>query len=299
MPQLLTLPLAVPLSSAGLLLPGAKLSFFVTATSTPQPVYRDIGLITAHTQPVEANGAGVFDPIYLDPSLPNYRILLTDSANVTLPGYPIDNVPSNQNTSQQFRLKATAPSITFEETDASSGNQKWRIRANAEKLLIELLSDDEGTAATIAELSRAGITPGSLDFAGQFLKVNGKNTATQDGGSVTATLTGMTTTTQLSVNWRRSGSKYALYVPSLFAGTSNSTAMTMTGLSGILPFSQGGTSLIRVRDNGVDVLGTASVNASNITFGVGAAGGNFTGSGQKGLPSGTLILWDDDLAGIA
>src|SRR6185295_9594874 len=112
--------------------------------------YQDIGLITAHTQPVTANGAGVFAPIYLDSSLPNYRILLTDSANVTLPGYPIDDVPSNQSTSQQFRLKAGAPSLTFEETDASGGNKIWRIRANAEKLLIELLSDDEGTVVTIA-----------------------------------------------------------------------------------------------------------------------------------------------------
>ena len=171
MPQLLTLPFVVPLSAAGLILPGAKLTFTVTGTSTPQPVFQDLALQNAHTQPVVANGAGSFDAVYLDPSLPAYRILLTDSADVPLPGYPIDDVPSNQNTAQTLRLKSAAPEIIFEETDASAGNQKWRVRVNAEKLLIDLLSDDEGTVVNIAELTRTGLTPGSLNFAGQYLRV--------------------------------------------------------------------------------------------------------------------------------
>lgn len=298
MPQLLTLPLAVPLSSAGLLLPGAKLSFFVTATSTPQPVYRDIGLITAHTQPVEANGAGVFDPIYLDPSLPNYRILLTDSANVTLPGYPIDNVPSNQNTSQKFRLVHTAPEILFHETDASAGNQKSRIRVNAEKILVELLSDDEGTFALIFELTRAGLTPGSLNFAGQFLRVNGDLTSTQSSSAVTATLTGVNALVTGTVNIRRTGTKLAIYVPTTIQGTSDSTSMSLTNL-GTLCLSNGGVILTTVKDNGSIVLGTAFLGVSSISFGVGAAGGNFTGSGTKGIQGGTLLMFDTDLVGVA
>lgn len=297
MPSLFTLPRQVPLSSAAGLIAGAKLLFSATGTSSPQNTYSDVALTTPNANPVIADANGVFGAIYLDPSLPDYRVILKTSADVVL--YTQDGVPSNQNTSQQFRLKAAFPQLIFEETDAAANNKKWRIACVGGILQIQLLDDAESSTAVIAELTRTGLTPGTLNFTGQYLTVQGLNTATQAGGSLVATLTGMTATTQLTVNWRRTGSKYALYLPSIFAGTSNTTAMTMTGLSGILPFSQGGTSLIRVRDNGVDVLGTANVNASNITFGVGAASGNFTNSGQKGLPSTTIIFWDTDLSSVA
>jgi hypothetical protein len=134
MPALFTSPRFVALSTTNQLLPGAKLYFRQTGTSTPQNTYQDEALTVAHANPVVADGAGVFAPIYLDPSLPNYRVILTDSSDVTQAGYPIDNIPSNQNTGQTFRLKSAAPELIFEETDASAGNQKWRVRVNAEQM---------------------------------------------------------------------------------------------------------------------------------------------------------------------
>jgi hypothetical protein len=299
MPQLLTLPYAVPLSAAGILLPGSKLYFYRTGTSTPQAVYTDVGLAVAHSQPVESNGAGRFPAIYLDPGLPNYRILLTDSADVTQPGYPIDDVPSSQNTAQQFRLKHTAPELIFEETDASAGNQKWRIRVNAEQFLIDLLNDAESSSANIAALTRNGQTPGSLNFAGQYLQVAGNGVATQQNTSTSsATLNGVDAVVTGSVTFRRSGTKVSIYIPSTISGTSNATSMSLSGL-GVLNATSGGIVLCRVIDNGSIVLGTASIGTSSITFGVGAASGNFTGSGTKGIPGGTLIVYDTDSAGIA
>lgn len=297
MPSLFTFPSQLALSSGVTALAGATLTFSATGTDTPQNTYTNTTLSTPQSNPVTADSNAVFDPIYLDPSLPNYRVTLKTSAGVTLKTW--DDVPSNQNTAQTFRLKATTPALFFEETDANDDNKVWCLKVDGEQLLITIRNNAEAIETTVLTLDRTGTTVDSLNFAGQYLKVQGLTTATQEGGSLTATLTGMTAATQLSVNWRRTGSKYALYIPSLFAGTSNTTAMTMTGLSGILPFSQGGTSLIRVRDNGVDIVGTASVSASAITFGVGAAAGNFTNSGQKGLPSGTLILWDTDLSNVA
>jgi hypothetical protein len=299
MPQLLTLPYAVPLSAVGVILPGSKLYFYATGTSTPQPVYTDIGLTVAHSQPVIANGAGRFAAIYLDPSLPNYRILLTDSADVTQPGYPIDNVPSQQNTAQQFRLKHTAPELIFEETDASTGNQKWRMRVNSEQLLIDIGNDAESSWANVAALTRSGNTPGSLNFAGQYLRVNSVLVATQENTSVAAaTLTGVDSVVTGSVTIRRTGTKVSLIFPSTISGTSNTTAMTLTGM-GLLNSSSGGIALCRVIDNGAVVLGTALIGSSSITFGVGAASGNFTGSGTKGIPGGTVIVYDTDIASIA
>lgn len=297
MPQLFTLPYAVPLSTAGILLPGAKLTFTQTASSTPQPVYQDIDLTTPHPQPIEADGAGQFPAIYLDPSLPDYRVSLTDSGDVLLPGYPIDDVPSNQNVSQVFRLKATAPTLIFEETDASSGNQKCRIQVNNEQFTIDLGSDDEGTWVNLLTLTRSGTTPNSLNFAGQFLRVNNVLTATQENSTAaSATLTGCTTSPTGAVMIRRSGTKVALSLPALSA-TSNSTALSLTGL-GSLNFSNGGVLLCRVIDNGTTQLGTAAIGTNSITFGVGASGGSFTNSGTKGFPT-QLLIFDTDLASVA
>jgi len=295
MPQLFMLPHQVPLSSSAGLLAGAKLTFSATGSSTLQNTYSDIDLTTPNANPVVADANGVFSAIYLDPSLPHYRVKLTTSADVLI--YQQDNVPSNQNTSQQFRLKATTPELLFQETDASSDNSRWRIRVDGEQLLIQIGDDAESSWADVATLTRSGNTPQSLDFAGQYLRVNGVLTATQENSTAAnATLTGVTTTVQGDVTIRRSGTKVSLKLPAL-SGTSNSTAMSLTGL-GSLNFSSGGVVLCRVTDNGTTQIGTATIGTSSITFGVGASGASFTSSGTKGIPA-QLIIFDTDLADIA
>lgn len=171
-PALFTLPRAVALSATNQLLPGAKLTFSISGTSTLQNTYQDEDLTVPHANPVVADGAGAFDPIYLDPALPNYRVLLTDSANVAQPGYPIDDYPSNQNQAQTFRLKSAAPELIFEETDAEANNQKWRLRVNAQQMTIDLLNDAESVATAIATMNRSGTSSPTIDFGTGFLLVN-------------------------------------------------------------------------------------------------------------------------------
>jgi hypothetical protein len=172
MPALFTGPQFVALSALHTPLPGAKLTFTQTGTSTPQNVYQDLALTVPHANPVVANGAGVFAPIYLDPSLPSYRVLLTDSSDVTQPGYPIDNYPSNQNTGQTFRLKSAAPELIFEETDATAGNQKWRIRVNAKQMRISLLNDAESIATDLAIIDRSGSTVDLINLFATNVQAN-------------------------------------------------------------------------------------------------------------------------------
>jgi hypothetical protein len=66
--QLFQLPKVQAFDSARVA-PGAKLSFFLTTTTTPTPVYTTSALNVTHTQPVEADASGVFPAIYLDPSI--------------------------------------------------------------------------------------------------------------------------------------------------------------------------------------------------------------------------------------
>lgn len=194
MPALFTSPRFVALSSTNALLPGARLYFRQTGTSTPQNTYQDEALTVPHANPVIADGAGVFAPIYLDPSLPFYRVILADSADVTQPGYPIDNVPSNQNTGQTFRLKSAAPELIFEETDASAGNQKWRIRVNSEQMRISLLNDAESIATDLVIIDRSGSTADLINLLATNVQANSlelpgslavKKTADTDRSSTT------------------------------------------------------------------------------------------------------------------
>lgn len=283
------------LSSGGVALPGAKLYTRQTATSTPQNTYQDIGLTTPHANPIVADAAGFFAPIYFDPSLPDYRLKLTDANDVQV--WQLDDIPSNQNTSQQFRLKHTAPTLIFEETDATADNQKWRIQVNGEQFSIDIGNDAESSWTTLLTFDRTGTVVDSMNFAGQYLKVQGLTTATQENTSYgTVTLTGVTTTVTGSVTVRRTGTKVTLILPAL-SGTSNATSMTITGLAG-LNTSSGGVLLCRVIDNGTTQLGTVTVGSNSLAFGVGASGGVFTGSGTKGIPA-QLLIFDTDIASTA
>lgn len=315
MPSLFTGPQFVALSALNTPLPGAKLTFTQTGTSTPQNVYQDLALTVPHANPVVANGAGVFAKIYLDPSLPNYRVLLTDSSNVTQPGYPIDDYPSNQNTGQTFRLKSAAPELIFEETDAAANAKKLRLRVQASVFTIDLLNDAESTATSVLSLGRAGTALGDFDFlnsmlgsvsflensSGDFDVLSGtslgvfrykdREVSTLLAGTFTGTFTGFPSAVTQQVSYHVIGSPdgQATVVLTLagFGATSNATTMTMTGIpASIANNLYGLMQPIIVTDNGAAAAGIATITtaAGNvITFGLGATVGNFTGSGTKGI----------------
>lgn len=69
--------------------PNARVSFYVTATETPAPVYTDAALQNAHTQPVRSLASGFLPPIYLDPSI-TYKVITTDENGAALPDGTVD-----------------------------------------------------------------------------------------------------------------------------------------------------------------------------------------------------------------
>lgn len=227
MPQLFVLPKQVPLTSAAGLIPGAKLYFTQTGTTTPQNTYQDIDLTTPHANPVVADANGVFPPIYLEPTLPDYRIKLTTAADVLV--YQEDDIPSGQTSSQRYRLASTVPELIFEETDASPNNKLWRIRVNSEQLTVDIGNDAESVWTNVLSIDRTGTTLDSLQKAGSDIAV-------QTSDTYTGTLTGCTTSPTGTINYKRVGDLVTLYVNSQLIGTSNSTAKTITGMpAGIRP----------------------------------------------------------------
>jgi hypothetical protein len=74
-------------------LPGALLYFYINGTTTPKTVYQDAAKTTPHANPVVAGtlgaGADQFPAIFLDGT---YTVELKNSAGVTQPGWPQNNV---------------------------------------------------------------------------------------------------------------------------------------------------------------------------------------------------------------
>jgi hypothetical protein len=70
---------------------GAFLAFYALNTSTPQPVYTDPSLTVALMNPVQADGNGLFPEVWLDDSLPTYKVvfLQPDVTDPTIPGATI------------------------------------------------------------------------------------------------------------------------------------------------------------------------------------------------------------------
>lgn len=69
-------------------IPGAFASFYATGTSTLQPVWSEFTLSIPLTNPVQADGNGVWPAIWLDDSLPPYKVVFQapDVNNSSIPG---------------------------------------------------------------------------------------------------------------------------------------------------------------------------------------------------------------------
>lgn len=261
-------------------LANSKLTFTATGTTVPQDIYQDEGLTTPHTNPVVADINGIFAPIYLDPALPSYRVKYTTSADVLI--YQSDGIPSNQNKTTSMRLESAFPELVFYDTDGTVDQRKVKIRVFGNAFQISALNDSESVATLLFE-SIAGVNNLRAGTT-----IGGAALPSSESGTFTATLTGCTTSPTGTVRYSRSGNIVTLHIPAI-SGTSNTTAMTLTGLPSAL---QVGTTtqnaVVRVTDNGTASFGTAAIAApgSAISFGIGASGsGTFTGSGTKGVLS--------------
>lgn len=112
MSVLFTMPWQQAFDSSGNTLAGAKLYFYQAGTSTPATVYADVGLGVPLSNPVIANGAGRFEPIYLDDGM--YKAILKTSEDVMI--WTADNI---QTTSEETDVSVVTQAIT--QTSISAG----------------------------------------------------------------------------------------------------------------------------------------------------------------------------------
>jgi hypothetical protein len=268
----------------------AKLTFSRTGTATLQNTYTDEALTIAHANPVVADSTGVFAPIYLDPTLPSYRVKYTTAADVLI--YQVDNYPSNQNIQQNIRLEATNPFLFLYDTDGSIDLRKYRIRAAGGAFEVQASNDAESVFQTI------------LRYEGNILYSNETEVAVVSYGTFTGTLTGVSGTVTGTVSYRRVSNVVTLFLGGDLTGTSNATAMTLTGMPvAIRPSVARATACTDVTDTGNSLCHTRAVVATDGTITFAAArtdttanfvrfsSTGFTNSGTKGLTTAWTISY--------
>jgi hypothetical protein len=116
-------------------------------------------------------------------------------------------------------------------------------------------------------------------------------------GTFVGTLTGFAAGPTGNVNWQRIGNHVTLSIPAAITGTSNSTAMTMTGMPAIIrPAATVNLPGINITDNSVNTnFGACSISAAGVitfsaTNGLGGTGA-FTNINTKGISAGAVLVY--------
>lgn len=158
MTQLFLNPLTKFTSDNITALPGARLYFYQNNSSTPKVVYADKNKVTSLGVYVEADSAGIFEPIWLDGV---YRATLRYSTNWTSDptgtvqtGWPIDDIGDNNVTISEVKTSSTNRSSTTTKTadpdlviTGLAGSQYYHVTAQI------VWNDNSGGAANGIGLS--------------------------------------------------------------------------------------------------------------------------------------------------
>lgn len=314
MAQIVYLPKPIPLNTSGDLMAGARLYSYVTATSTPQDLYQDYALTTPHANPVEADANGVFPVMYWG-NTARYRLTLKTSADVTMSGYPVDDcgpdtasglgVPtlagSNTLTGAWNKIQHTEPRFIIDETDAGTDKRLWDIDVQAGVLKIRTRTDADGSGKDVLSVTRGtgtAISAIALGNATDLPSFTLNGTASFQTSTFVGTLTGCTTSPTATFSYSRSGNVVAISCAAGISATSNTTAMTITGVpSAISPGTAHKGGLCAVLDSGSIQLGTFQVislagGGDTIAFYLSVASNPFNNTGTKGLPAYVSFVYE-------
>ena len=288
--NLFYLPKQIPLDN-GVVLPGAKLTFTATGTTTPQNTYTDVVLATPHANPVIADSEGVFAPIYFNPSFGDYRVKLDNSADALI--YQVDDIPASQS-GQSLTLEDAAPFIDLIETGVAANNGVWRLQANSEQLLLRLGNDALSAFVNIATIDRTANTADTIDLLPTTINHNGVSLGIATGTFV-ATWVGFTTSPTTTWNYTVVGRVAVLHADGTLSATSNATGLNSGATdvpAALRPTETTVNTLYRVTDNGTTAVGVISISdAGQISFQATVATSTFANSGTKGFIGGQTFTY--------
>ncbi len=288
---LFTLPKVIVFDANAALESGAKANFFITGTSTRQNTFTDKALTIAHDNPVVADGNGVFAPIYLDDTL-NYKVDITDSLDVSLSGYPVDDLASLSSLVLDLASTANAKGASLIGIEDTATNF---ISTDVEAALAEIYSDYASTANTLGA-SLVGIEDTAGGFAATTVEAALAEIGPIETGSFVAAFTGFTSDPQnITFHYTRIGNMVMMQNTTILAATSN-TALMSSGATdvpaSIRPSITTTSRIYIVKDNGSEVVGKLQVTSGGqITHNADVSGSGFTTSGSKGFPGNQVISY--------
>lgn len=182
MAQRFIMPLETAFGSDGLFSAGAKLNFYATGSSSRLDTYSDNALTTANANPVVANSAGRFGPIFLKAE--EYKVVLTDANDVEI--WNADPVSGGTGTagvtlSEQASAPATAAGEGAIYTKDTGGQPELFYREESNGDEVQITKGGGLNASDLADdwsdLASATSTDlGSVDSA--FVNVTGTTTIT-------------------------------------------------------------------------------------------------------------------------
>jgi hypothetical protein len=188
-----TLPREQGFDANGDPLPGGKLYFYVSTTSTPLDTYSDNGLTTPNTNPVEADSAGRWGDIFLAEA--DYKVILTDEDDVVI--WTADPVrgPAGAAEATQNEVDARTPSnvyISPRRIAEGVGLQGASI-ASASTLTLPAVGDYfnvTGTTTVTAISTRTAGREIELVFAGALILTHNATSLICLGGANITTMAG-------------------------------------------------------------------------------------------------------------
>lgn len=302
----------------GVILLGGKINTYLAGSSTPQATYTDSTGGTPNANPIVLNSAGRLPNVQIwQPQGVKLKIVVTDANNNQL-GPAFDQVAGIDDPTDLLSTLAASGVGSGADLIANavrSFDLFSSVRAAGAPTLItgqtrvidiqSGINPDDGfggifywnASSTATDDSANVIKPTSVSGAGRYLRQ-----ASVSSGTFTGTLTGMTAPVNVSLQYKLIGNIVSLTTiggshSNNNTGTSNSTAMSMTGIPAAI--SPAGSLLNTVFcpelfDNGVNPLGGVaqiSTSAATIFFGLGVNFGNFTASGTKGLGKNWTLIY--------
>ncbi len=277
---------------------------YAAGTVTPIATYKD-SIGTTNANPIVLNARGECD-LWLTPNVA-YKFIVADANGNLIPGGTIDNVINSQlitlyggvdtGSANAYILNFTASFTAYTDgivlywIPANTNSGPSTINVNG--LGVVNIVNQDGSALSPGQL-QANQTSVIMFKGGQFLLLATGNVPLS--GTFLGTLTGFGSVVTQTVSFWIVGRLCMLRAPAI-TGTSNATAMTMTGLpAAVIPVSGASTVACVLQDNGAKLGGWAQVNAGGpgtIVFGAGINNNQtgFTAASTKGLSAGWCISY--------
>ena len=315
MSTLFSLPRQFTVDGSGSPRAGAKLNFYEAGTLTQQNTFSDNDLSVANTNPVIADSAGVFGPIYL--SNLAYRVILTDSNDVQIWDQDNYNAPllglfggnvltKNGNYTVVADDKGSIIDVTAMATISllaaatagagftllieNTGSSTVTVDPNSSELIngaASLSIGQDGWAIIVCDgsswIAVTGRTVEGVANAGNLTTGTLPNARFQTEGSVTINWTGFSTAEDSTVYYTKVGNIVVLRFSNVPSATSNATGFSSgTGeLPAIIRPVLTSSFSVRVQDNGAWEVGVLSISSSGTISLTTQDGTGFTASGTK------------------